>query len=296
MVDLSICIVNYKAKELLRECLKSIYQNTNEIQLEIILVDNNSQDSTIDMVSQNFSTVRLVVNQENVGFVKATNQALTISRGRYALWLNPDTIVLPNALDTLVKLMDTRPDIGIVGPKVLNRDGTLQQQCRRGFPTPWRIFCYFSGLSELFPKSKIFAGYLMTYLEDEVANEVDAVSGSCLLVRREVMDQVGLIDEDYFMYGDDLDYCFRAKQAGWKIYYMPEARIIHYGGSAAKRKPYKAIYEFHRAMWIYYRKHLAQNYFFPLNWLVYGAILIGGGFSFLTNLFRKEKVPGSIKP
>jgi len=294
--DLSICIVSYKGKNLLFQCLASIYRNTREVTFEVIIVDNNSQDGTIEMVRQTFPTVRLIANQENVGFGKAINQALAVSKGRYALWLNPDTIVLPNALDILVKFMDIRPDVGIVGPKVLNRDGTLQRQCRRGFPTPWRMFCYFSGLSELFPKSKLFAEYLMTYLNDEIAHEVDAVSGSCLLVRREVMDQIGLADEDYFMYGDDLDYCFRTKQAGWKIYYIPEAQIIHYGGSAAKRKPYKAIYEFHRAMWIYYKKYLAQHYFFLLNWLVYGAILVKGGLSLLVNLFREEKVPGSRKP
>jgi len=264
--------------------------------LEIILVDNNSQDGTVEIVANHFPTVKLIINDKNVGFSRANNQALKVSKGRFILWLNPDTVLLPNALDTLVAFMDSRPDVAIVGPKVLNKDRTLQGQCRRGFPTPWAMFCYFSGLSELFPHHKLFSKYLMTYQNENVAHEVDAVSGSCLLVRREVMDKIGLLDEDYFMYGEDLDYCYRAKKAGWKVYYTPEAQVIHYGGTASRKKPFRSIYEFHRAMWIFYRKHLAQDYFFLFNWFILGAIILKGVFSMFVNLFRAEKMPGSKKP
>jgi len=296
MVDVSLCIVSYKARDFVRDCLASVSKNTRKSTLEIILVDNNSQDGTVEIVANHFPTVKLIINDKNVGFSRANNQALKVSKGRFILWLNPDTVLLPNALDTLVAFMDSRPDVAIVGPKVLNKDRTLQGQCRRGFPTPWAMFCYFSGLSELFPHHKLFSKYLMTYQNENVAHEVDAVSGSCLLVRREVMDKIGLLDEDYFMYGEDLDYCYRAKKAGWKVYYTPEAQVIHYGGTASRKKPFRSIYEFHRAMWIFYRKHLAQDYFFLFNWFILGAIILKGVFSMFVNLFRAEKMPGSKKP
>jgi GT2 family glycosyltransferase len=295
-VDLSICVVNYKAGHVLEDCLKSIYQNTYSIQFEIMVVDNNSQDGTVEAVTNHFPKIHLIINEKNVGFSRANNQALRASKGKYILWLNPDTVLLPNALDTLVEFMTSCPEVGIVGPKVLNSDGTLQGQCRRGLPTPWAIFCYLSGLSKLFPKNKRFAQYLMTYRDENVSHEVNAVSGSCLMVRREVMDQIGLLDEDYFMYGEDLDYCLRAKQAGWKVYYVPQAQVIHYGGAASKKRPFRATYEFHRAMWVYYRKHLAQKYLFFINWLIFGAIILRGASAMLINLFRAEKVPGSKKP
>lgn len=294
--DLSIGIVSYKGKDLLRQCLASIYRNTVEATFEVILVDNNSRDGTIEAVTNQFPMVQLIINDKNVGFSQANNQALIASKGKYILWLNPDTVVLPNALDTLVEFMNSCPEIGILGPKVLNSDGTLQGQCRRGLPTPWAIFCYLSGLSRIFPKSERFAQYLMTYRDENFSHEVNAVSGSCLMVRREVMDQIGLLDEDYFMYGEDLDYCLRAKQAGWKVYYVSQAQVIHYGGAASKKRPLRSTYEFHRAMWVYYRKHLAQNHLFFINWLIFGAIVLKGASAMLINLFRAEKVPGAKKP
>ncbi|MCI0476914.1 MAG: glycosyltransferase family 2 protein [Anaerolineales bacterium] len=296
-LDLSICIVTYKTRALLDECLASIYQNTNNIQFEIIVVDNNSQDGTLEMVRGKYPQVRLISNPHNANFARGTNQALQVSGGRYALWLNNDTVVLPGALDDLIRFMDSHPDCGICTPKVLNRDLTLQKQCRRSFATPWDLFCYFSGLATFFPTSSFFARYLMTYKDENEIHEADAVSGCCLLARREVINQIGLIDERFIVYQDDADYCFRAKRAGWKIFYYPQAQIIHLGGMGGTREhPYKHIFYWHRSYFIYYRKNLASRYFFLFNWFYYLVMLIKLLTALIVNLFRREKFAGSRKP
>jgi GT2 family glycosyltransferase len=297
IIDLSICIVTYKTRALLEDCLASIYQTTQKILVEVVVVDNNSQDGTIEMIREKFPNVHLITNGYNANFVRGTNQALTKSTGRYALWLNNDTLVLPGAFDELVRFMDSQPDCGICTPKVLNRDWTLQKQCRRSFATPWDLFCYFSGLAALFPTSPLFARYLMTYKDEDEIHQVDAVSGCCLLARRQVMNQIGLIDERFVVYQDDADYCFRAKKAGWKIYYYPQAQIIHYGGQGGTRvHPYKHIFHWHRSYFLYYRKNLAARYFFLFNWFYYGVMVLKFLSALLVNVFRQDKFAGSRKP
>jgi GT2 family glycosyltransferase len=297
LLDLSICIPSLEAKTILRDCLHSIHANTHTLAFEIIVVDNNSQDGTVEMLRDEFPNVRAIINDHNAGFSKPTNQALRASQGRYALLLNNDTVVLPDSLDRLVAFADAHAEIGICGPKVLNRDGTLQKQCRRSFATPWDLFCYFSGLATLFPKSRLFARYLVTYENEDTTHAVDAVSGSCMLIRRAVLDQVGLLDEHFFAYQEDADYCFRAKRAGWQIYYYPAARIIHYASHGGSRiNPYRSILEWHRSYLIYYRKNLASRYCFLFNWFYY-VVMVGKLLtSLLFNFFRKEKFAGSRKP
>lgn len=295
--DLSLCIPTLNAKTLLRDCLQSIYANTRVITFEIIAVDNASQDGTVEMLQAEFPAVRLIVNDHNAGFSRPINQALRVSQGRYALLLNNDTIVRPDALDRLVQFADAHPEIGICGPKVLNRDGTLQKQCRRSLATPWDLFCYFSGLAALFPKSRLFARYLVTYEDENKTHAVDAVSGSCMLIRRAVMDAIGLLDEQFFAYQEDADYCFRAKQAGWHVYYYPRAQIVHYASQGGSRAdPYRSIIEWHRSYFIYYRKNLASRYVFLFNWLYYVVMLLKLGVALLVNFFRKDKFAGSRKP
>lgn len=297
VVDLSICIPTLQARQLLRDCVQSIGANTHSLTFEIIVVDNNSQDGTVEMLRDEFPQVRLIVNDHNAGFTRPTNQALRASTGRFALLLNNDTIILPNALDCLVQFMRAHAEVGICGPKVLNRDGTLQKQCRRSFATPWDLFCYFSGLSRLFPQSRLFGRYLMTYMPEDAAHEADAVSGSCMLIRREVMDQIGLLDERFFAYQEDADYCFRAQQAGWKIYYVPESQIIHYASRGGSRiSPYRSIFEWHRSYLLYYRKNLASRYFFLFNWFYYAVMVLKLASALLVNLFRRDKYAGSKKP
>lgn len=291
-IDLSICVVTYNARDYLEASLKSIYENTR-LKFEVIVVDNGSTDGLAEMVRQDYPEISLIQNEKNAGYTRPMNQALRAAGGKYLLQLNPDTLVLPGALDRLVGFMETELQVGICGPKVLNQDGTLQKPCRRGESRPWAVISYFSGLSSLFPKSKLFGGYLLNYLGEDETHEVAGVSGSCMLIRREVVDQIGYLDERFFAYQEDADYCFRAKQAGWKIYYVPAAQIVHYGGKGGSRvEPFRSIFEWHRSYWLFYKKNYASDYPFVFNWFYYLAIGFKLGYSLLANFLRREKYAG----
>jgi GT2 family glycosyltransferase len=296
-IDVSICITNYNARNFLRDCLRSIYGTIDAFSFEIIVVDNYSGDGAPEMLRDEFPDVRLLINNENTGFTRPYNQAMRLTQGRYVVILNPDTLVLPNAIAELASFLDSHPEVGIVGPKVLNRDGSLQKQCRRSEARPWDAICYFSGLSRLFPHDKRFAGYLMTYLDEDLTHEAEAVSGSCMLIRREVIDQIGYLDENFFAYQEDTDYCRRARLAGWGVFYNPSAQIIHYGGEGgSKVQPFRSIIEWHRSYYLYYRKHFARDYFFVFNAIYYFGMLAKLALSLFVNLFRKKKVVGTRKP
>jgi GT2 family glycosyltransferase len=295
-VTVSVCIVTYKARDLLRDCLNSLVASTR-LDYEIIVVDNGSQDGVVEMLHREFPSVEVVENDQNLGFTHPANQAMRLSRGQYLVLLNPDTLILPEALDTLVAFMQEHPEVGICGPKVLNRDGSLQKPCRRGESRPWAVFTYFSGLSRLFPKSKLFGEYLMNYKDEDETHPVAGVSGSCMLVRRETMNQIGYLDERFFAYQEDADYCLRARQAGWQVYYMPQARIIHYGSMGGSRvQPYRSIYEWHRSYFMFYRKNYARDYFFLFNAVYYAAMFCKLVASILVNFARQDKYAGSHKP
>ncbi len=295
-MELSISIVNYNNKECLGACLDSIYSHAQDMNFEVIVVDNNSSDGSIDFIKQAFPLVSIIENSENLGFVKANNQGIRASSGRYILSLNNDTIIKNDTLTGLVRFMQEHPDVGVCGPKVLNRDGTFQRQCRRSFPTISSSLCYFLKLHKLFPRSEYFGRYLMTQLDCDKPGEVDSVSGCCLMVRKEVIEQVGILDESYIMYGDDLDWCYRTKQAGWKVCYVPHVEIVHLGGQSSRRLPCKCIMLFYRAMVIFYRKHYARQHNFIVNYIVYAGIWLKAAFTLCINLFRGEKVVGSKKP
>lgn len=294
-LELSIVIVNYNAKKYLEQCLNSIYKNSLQINIEIILVDNGSTDNSILMIKKKFPTVKLIENRKNEGFVKAANKGIKLCKAKYILSLNNDTFIYQKSLAELLKFMNSHPEVGISGPKVLNSDGTIQHQCKRGFPTISSAFYYFLGLHRYFPKSKVFGHYLMTYLDPEEINEVDSVSGACLMVKREIVEQVGLLDEDYIMYGDDLDLCYRIKKIGWKIYYVPTAKIIHYGGISSRKIPYKGVIWFYRAMYIFYKKHYAEKSNFVISIIVYSVILLKAILALGINLLRRKKIVGSKK-
>jgi GT2 family glycosyltransferase len=200
VVDISICIVTLKARDFLRECLNSLEANPPGGSLEIIVVENHSCDGTVEMLRQDYPYVQLIENETNAGFVRPMNQAMQAASGRYVLLLNPDTVVLPGAVDSLIDFCAKNPQAGICGPKVLNRDRSLQKSCRRGEPRPVAVLSYFSGLSKLFPRSKFFGGYLMNYMDEDALHEVAGVAGSCMLVRREVIEQIGYLDERFFAY------------------------------------------------------------------------------------------------
>jgi GT2 family glycosyltransferase len=295
-VTVSICIVTYKARDMLRDCLNSLAASTR-LDYEVIVVDNGSQDGVVEMLQSEFPSVKRIENNQNLGFTRPINQAMRLSLGKYLVLLNPDTLILPGALDTLVAFMQDHPQVGICGPKVLNRDGTLQKPCRRGESRPWAVLTYFSGLSRLFPKSKLFGEYLMSYMDEDETHPVAGVSGSCMLVRRETVNQIGYMDERFFAYQEDADYCYRARQVGWQIYYVPQARIVHFGGMGGSRvQPYRSIYQWHRSYFLFYRKNFARDYFFLFNGLYYAAMFFKLVASLLVNFLRQEKYAGSYKP
>ncbi len=271
---LSIVIVNFNAGKLLQKCLDSIYAETRQIPFEIWVVDNDSTDASVSMIRRNFPQVNLIENKKNFGFAKANNQAINKCKGHYILLLNPDTLILKKALEKMVKFMDEHAQIGIGGCKVLNEDGMLQLACRRKFPTPSVAFFRMVGLSRLFPNSKVMAKYNLTYLNSNEPHEVDAVSGAFLMIRRKVIEEIGLLDEQFFMYGEELDWCFRAKKAGWKVMYYPHAEIIHYKGECSKFNHRKATFEFYRSMYLFHKKHFAQNHHPIINIIIYTGIFL----------------------
>ena len=294
--DISICIVTYNAREYLRTCLDSILDVPWQASFEIIITDNQSTDGSVEMLAEQFSDIRVIHNSRNEGFSKPANLAIKESRGRYILLLNPDALVIDNTLDNMLQFLDAEPKVGIVGPKILNRTGTLQKQCRRSEGRPWDAFCYLSGLSLLFPHDRRFSGYLMTYLDENMTHEAQSVSGACMLVSREVFEKIGLLDERFFAYQEDSDLCLRARQAGWKVIYLPAARVIHYGGKGgAGVHPYRSLVEWHRSYYLYYRKHFAVVNPFLLNQFIYLFIGIKFVLTFLVTLFRREKTIGSKK-
>lgn len=296
-IELSICTVTYQARDYLRGCLDSILAHPPALSYEIIASDNHSTDGSLEMLAQEYPQVQVIQNSRNMGFAAPTNQALRRARGRFLLLLNPDTIVHPGAFDRLVEFLQAHPQVGICGPKVLNSDGSLQMPCRRGESRPWAVFSYFLGLSRLFPHSKLFGGYLLNYLPEDEIHAVDGVSGSCMLIRAEVIKRIGYLDERFFAYQEDADFCFRARQAGWEVYYVPTAQITHFGGQGGSRvQPFRSIYEWHRSYWLHYRKNMAGDYFFLFNWLYYLAMAAKLGISLLVNLLRREKFAGSRKP
>lgn len=234
MVDLSIAIPSWNTRELLDQCLASVYQTSDGFSFEILVVDNASEDGSPEMVASKYPQVKLIVNKVNLGFAAACNLAFKHSLGRYFLILNSDTVVLDNALALMIRFMDSHPDAGAAGCRLLNRDGTLQRSCSR-FPSVLTEFFDALYLSKLLPKSAVFGSYSMSYWDFDQVREVDFAGGSCLIVRRQAIEEVGLLDEGFFMYTEEADWCYRMWQQGWKVYFYPDAHVIHFGGESARQ-------------------------------------------------------------
>ncbi|PAP78395.1 glycosyltransferase family 2 protein [Rubrivirga marina] len=285
-VDVSVVIVTYNVREFLEQALRSVERASAGLEVETWVVDNDSADGSVEMVRERFPDVRLVANEENVGFATANNQAIREAAGRYVLVLNPDTILQEDTLRRLVAFMDAHPDAGAVGCRILNPDGTFAPESRRAFPTPAVAFYRIAGLSKLFPQSPTFGRYNLTYLPVDEVCEVDALSGSCMMVRKDAVlpgqgdrgheagrgdgaasptphlpspQVAGLLDEDFFMYGEDLDWCYRIQQAGWRIYYTPDTQIVHYKGESTKKGDLRYVLLFYGAMLRFVEKHVAQQ-------------------------------------
>lgn len=288
MLDLSVIIVNYNTKEKLRVCLRSVLASKTRFQYEVWVVDNASADYSKEMVSAEFPSVKLLDAGANLGYSKANNLAIRQSSGRYVLLLNPDVEVMQDSFEKMLGFMEQNSRAGIAGCRVEKPDGSLDLACRRSFPYPLSALFRLSGLSFLFPKSK-FSSYNLTYLPEDRVAEVDSVMGAFLLVSREVIGRIGLLDEDFFMYGEDLDWCFRAKAAGYGVFFAPVTKVIHYKGSSSKKVPALALREFHRAMVIFYDKHFAGDYPIVISWVVKTGIWLRYLLKSVSNALRREK-------
>ena len=278
-MDLSIIIVNYNVKEFLQTLLHSIERASSNITNEVIVVDNASDDGSVELIKNKFQSVNLIENKSNVGFGRANNQALKIARGTFILLINPDAVVSEDTFDKMISFFKENPDAGLAGCKILNADGSLQLACRRSFPGPWTSFTKVTGLSNLFPNSKLFARYNLTYLDENNTYEVDAISGSFMMMRKEVYKKIGGFDERFFMYGEDLDICYRVQQTGYKVYYVHSTQIIHYKGESTKRSDLDETKVFYNAMHLFVKKHFSS--FFLVEIILRTAITLRKVFAFL---------------
>ncbi len=260
MIDVSVITVNYNVKEFVLNLVISLKKALINFSYEIIVVDNASQDGSVEYLKEKFTDVTVIANSKNVGFGKANNQALEISKGKYILLINPDAIVREDTFTKMISFFERTKEAGLAGCKVLNPNGTLQLACRRGFPGPWTSFTKVSGLSTIFPKSKLFAKYNLTYLDENKTYEVDAISGSFMMLKRDVYEKVGGFDPDFFMYGEDLDLCYRIQKAGYKVYYVHDTEVIHYKGESTKRSSIDETKMFYDAMQIFVKKHLSTSF------------------------------------
>lgn len=287
--DLVVVIVNHDTRELLDDCLRSLRDGgLDGLSAEVWVVDNASTDGSAELVRARHPWARVLESDDNVGFSAANNLALRTAGfpsqpqprseapDRHALLLNPDTIVPAGALRGLVARLEAEPDIGVVGPKLLLADGSLDLACRRSFPTPEVAFYRFSGLARLFPRSRRFGRYNLTYLDPDEPADVDSVVGACMLVRGAAIADVGLLDERFWMYGEDLDWALRMRQAGWRVAYRPQV-VVHHVKRAASRGSRRAQYEFQRAMWLFYQKHYRARTSAPVDLAVRLGLGLKGG-------------------
>jgi len=258
-IDLSIIILTHNTCDLLRTALKSIYDRTKHIVFEVIVVDNASLDGTREMMASEFPKTQYLYNQKNVGFTRGNNQGIRISKGRYVLLLNSDTEIIDNALGKMVQFMQENSDCGIMGCKLLNPDGSIQYSCRR-FPSyHTAFFNRYSLLTKIFPQNRFSQSYLMSTIDHTKTREVDWVSGAALLARRKAFEKLGILDERFIIYSEDVDWCYRMHEAGWKVYFYPEAKIYHYIGKGTSQHLFKFIFIRHMSMYLFYRKHYSRS-------------------------------------
>ena len=258
-MKLTVVIVNYNVKYFLEQCLYAVTKAAEKVTTEIIVVDNNSVDGSCQMVEEKFHEVILIANKENLGFSKANNQAIRISKGEYILLLNPDTVVEEDSFLKIVDFMDKTPDAGGLGVKMIDGKGRFLPESKRGLPTPEVAFWKMFGFSRLFPRSKRFAKYYLGHLDPGKTNQVEVLAGAFMLLRRQTLDKVGLLDEDYFMYGEDIDLSYRITLGGYKNYYFPETTIIHYKGESTKKGSINYVKVFYNAMIIFASKHFSKG-------------------------------------
>ena len=260
-MKLSVIIVSYNVKDYIKQCIRSIYKsNLDNDLLEVIVIDNDSYDGTVQDIQSSFPNVSIIENKSNKGFAKAVNVGIKQSNGDFICLLNPDVIIKDNTFSTLIEYLESNKNTGCIGPKVLNVDGTVQHSCKRSFPTPLNAVFRLFSIDKIFPKSKIFGKYNLTYLDVNKIHKVDAISGAFMMFNKKIVTEIGLLDENFFMFAEDIDFCYRIKNKGYDIIYNPNAEIMHYKGESVKSAPYDMVNIFYNAMEIYFKKY-SKNYY-----------------------------------
>ncbi len=290
-MQLSVIIVNYNVCYFLEQCLHSVQKSMGNLSAEVIVVDNNSVDNSVLMVKENFSFVKLIENKKNTGFSYANNQAIKISSGKYVLLLNPDTIVEVDTFSKVLSFMESNENAGGLGVMMIDGKGNFLPESKRGLPTPTVAFFKIFGLAALFPKSKIFGKYHLGFLDKEKIHEVEILSGAFMLLRKSALDKIGLLDEDFFMYGEDIDLSYRLIKGGYKNYYFPETRIIHYKGESTKKSSINYVFVFYRAMVIFAGKHFSQQNAKTFGFLINIAIYIRAFLALITRFIKGSLLP-----
>ena len=291
-MKLSVVIVNYNVKHFLEQCLNSLEQAAAGIDYEIIVVDNASTDGSTEYITARFPKVKWMACRENNGFSKGNNIAIAQSKGEYILMLNPDTIVTKEAIEGCIEFMDKNADAGACGAYMLRTNGTFAPESRRALPTPFVAFCKMSGLSKLFPKSRTFGRYYMQYLDKNEVNQIEIISGAYMMLRHKTIKKTGALDEDFFMYGEDIDLSYRILKSGYKNYFLP-LRILHYKGESTNKSTYRYVHTFYRAMQLFFKKHYSHYSLLvslPINIAIWSRAML----AYIGNQFLHRKVTQEI--
>lgn len=278
-MDISIVIVSFNVRYFLESCLYSVYKALKEVKGEVIVVDNNSVDGTFRMVEEKFPEVKIIPNRENIGFAKACNQGIGIARGRYVLLLNPDTLIEETTLTKCIQFMDEHPEAGALGVKMIDGKGNFLPESKRALPTPMVAFYKIFGLGCLFPRSRTFNRYYLGHLDKNKTTSVEVLTGAFMMLRKEILEEIGGLDEDYFMYGEDIDLSYRITQAGYRNYYFPETTIVHYKGESTKKGSLNYVILFYKAMLIFAGKHFSRQRAGFISLLIRPAIYIRAAIS-----------------
>lgn len=290
-MKLSVIIVNYNVKAFLEQCLRTVFEALEGMEGEVFVVDNLSTDGSAEMVRGKYPRVRLIANTENVGFSRANNQAIRVSQGEYVLLLNPDTVVGEDVFHKVVRFLDAHPKAGGLGVKMIDGTGRFLPESKRGLPTPTVAFFKIMGLSRLFPHSKLFGRYHLGHLPENEAAAIEILSGACMFLRREMLDKVGLLDESFFMYGEDIDLSYRITLGGYENWYFPDARIIHYKGESTKKSSVNYVFVFYNAMVIFARKHFTRRGTQFFSFLIRGAIYLSAAAAIVLRFLRGALLP-----
>lgn len=296
-MKLSVIIVSYNVRYYLQQCLDSVVRAAHGIETDVWVVDNCSTDDSVGYLRERFPQVHFIANEENVGFARANNQAIRLSAGEYVLLLNPDTIVGEDVLSGCIRFLDEHPEAGATGTMMINRNGSFAMESRRGVPTPSTAFYKISGLCALFPSSPRFGKYYMSYLDKNQSSEIEVISGAFFMVRRQALEQVGLLSEDYFMYGEDIDLSYSITQCGWHNYYQP-LRILHYKGESTQKTSFRYVHSFYNAMLIFFDRHFRRRYRL-LSLLVRLAVVLKGAWEMMKqqmlHLLRSRQHENSVR-